>query len=351
MSFSTYFVEQRSTKTSVFYNQINTLINWDKIDKVISRYYSKGNTLKGAKPYSGVLLFKMLLLGIWNDLSDEKTENLVNDSLSAMRFCELSLEDSVPDHSTLSRFRTELTKSNGMDKVLGAFNKQLEKHEVIIQTGIKVDASLTDSLRKPKGDIRYSIAEDRKEDEVNEEEQKKQTAFLKKQQGKGVDTEGRWVKKGGHFHFGFKHHDAVDENGLVVAVHTTAANQHDSKGLKPLLKKTPKRYKDKGVSADKGYKVPDNDHFLAKDKIKNRVMHKANRNHPLTPWQVRFNKLISKTRWVVERTFGSIKKWFGGGTARYMGLKKTHTQHVLQAIAYNLKRAPGIIESNSLKNA
>ena len=189
MSFSTYFVEQRSTKTSVFYNQINTLISWDKIDKVISRYYSKGKTLKGAKPYSGVLLFKMLLLGTWNDLSDEKTEDLVNDSLSAMRFCQLSLEDSVPDHSTLSRFRTELTKSNGMDKVLGAFNKQLEKHEVIIQTGIKVDASLTDSLRKPKGDIRYSIAEDRKEDEVEEEEQKKQTAFLIKQQVKGVDTE------------------------------------------------------------------------------------------------------------------------------------------------------------------
>ena len=209
------------------------------------------------------------------------------------------MEDSVPDHSTLSRFRTALTNSNGMDKILGAFNKQLEKHNVIIQTGIKVDASLTDSLRKPKGNIRYSIAEDRKEDEVNEEEQKKQSVFLKKQQGKGVDTEGRWVKKGGSFHFGFKHHDAVDENGLVVAVHTIAANQHDSKGLIALLKKTPKRYKDKGVSADKGYKVPDNDRFLTKDKIKNHVMHKAYRSRPLTP----------KTRWVVERTFGSIKKW------------------------------------------
>lgn len=73
-------------------------------------------------------------------------------------------------------------------------------------------------------------------------------------------------------------------------------------------------------------------------------------SRPLTHWRVRFNKLISKTRWVVERTFGSIKKWFGGGVARYKELEKTHTQHVLQAIAYNLKRAPGIIVSNSLKN-
>ncbi len=180
MLFSTCFVEQRTIKTSVFYNQINTIINWDKIDKVISRYYHKEEVLLGAKPYSGVLLFKMLLLGIWNDLLDEKTENLINDSLSAMRFCGLNLEDSVPDHSTLCRFRTALTKSKGMDKVLGAFNKQLEKHEVIVHTGIKVDASLTDSLRKPKGDIRYSIAEDRKEYEVDEDVQNKQTVLLKK---------------------------------------------------------------------------------------------------------------------------------------------------------------------------
>ncbi len=78
-------------------------------------------------------------------------------------------------------------------------------------------------------------------------------------------------------------------------------------------------------------------------------MNKAYRNRSLIPWQQLFNKLISKTPWVVERTFGSIKKWFVGDKARYMGLDKTHTQHILQAIAYNLKRAPEIIVSNSLK--
>jgi IS5 family transposase len=164
-----------------------------------------------------------------------------------------------------------------------------------------------------------------------------------------VDTEGRWLKKGKRCVFGFKRHDAVDENGMIVAVHTVRANEHDSKGLKPLLKKTPKRHTQHGVSADKGYKVPDNDQLLTDMKIKNRLMHRAYRNRPLTGWQKLFNRLISKTRWVVERTFGSIKKWFGGGKARYIGLRKTHTLHVLLAIAYNLKISPGIIMSNSLK--
>ncbi|XOD67021.1 MAG: transposase [Flavobacteriales bacterium Tduv] len=33
---------------------------------------------------------------------------------------------------------------------------------------------------------------------------------------------------------------------------------------------------------------------------------------------------MSKTRWVVERTFGSIKRWFGSVKARYKGLARVH---------------------------
>jgi len=53
--------------------------------------------------------------------------------------------------------------------------------------------------------------------------------------------------------------------------------------------------------------------------------------------------LVSKTRYKVERVFGNIKRWFRSAGARYIGLEKTHTQHVMEAIAYNLYRAPNII--------
>ena len=36
-----------------------------------------------------------------------------------------------------------------------------------------------------------------------------------------------------------------------------------------------------------------------------------------------------------------------GGTARYVGLAKTHAQHVMEAIAHNLYRAPGLIVANA----
>jgi len=39
---------------------------------------------------------------------------------------------------------------------------------------------------------------------------------------------------------------------------------------------------------------------------------------PLTHWQKKYNRLISKKRWVVERTFGGMRRWFRCGMARYI---------------------------------
>ena len=43
-------------------------------------------------------------------------------------------------------------------------------------------------------------------------------------------------KKAGKLHYGYKKHFLSDDNGLVLTVRTTAANQHDSKSLEPLIK-------------------------------------------------------------------------------------------------------------------
>jgi len=86
---------------------------------------------------------------------------------------------------------------------------------------------------------------------------------------------------------------------------------------------------------------------LLKDKkLKNHILKKAKKNQPLTAWEQKFNKLVGKVRFKVERTFGSVKRWFSGGTARYKGLEKMHTQNLIEAMCYNLYRSPGIIASN-----
>lgn len=341
MSFSSAYVEKRTAKNT-FYKQINLLINWQHVDNEINKVYLPGNSAVGHPPYSGVLLFKMLLLGVWNgSLSDRQVEEMVNENLSAMRFCGLALEDSVPDHSVMSRFRTCLAKNNTFEVLINLINKQLEAHEIIVKTGIKIDATITDSPRKPKGATTYIIAEDRKEDEAKTEEKEKQTIDIEavKKVQSGVDTDARWIKKGGKTHYGYKEHIATDENGLVLGVTTTPANEHDSLEFEKLLEKIDLPAQ-ANIFADKAYKSTKHDKLLKDKGLKNRIHHKAVKNKPLTRWQKRFNRLLSQHRYTVERTFGSQTLWFGVGLAKYVGIVKMHAQHLIESIAYNLKRSP-----------
>ncbi|MFV0247697.1 MAG: transposase, partial [Tenacibaculum sp.] len=65
---------------------------------------------------------------------------------------------------------------------------------------------------------------------------------------------------------------------------------------------------DIALKADKGYQSKKNEALLKKRKLKNHILKKAYKNKPLTKWEQRFNKLIGKTRFKVERTFGGIKR-------------------------------------------
>ena len=108
MSFSTYAISQRKIKAR-FFDQINLLIDWNQVNELIIKHYKKGKSADGRPSYSGLILFKMNLLQTWYGLSDYEVEEQVNDSLSFMQFVGLQLEDSVPDNSVLSRFRSCLT--------------------------------------------------------------------------------------------------------------------------------------------------------------------------------------------------------------------------------------------------
>ena len=181
MSFLSLYVEKRKLKDN-FFQQINIIINWDKVSKVLEKYYKRGASVSGRKAYPPLLLFKMSLLQTWYGLSDYETETQVNDRLSFMKFCGLRLEDEVPDHSAICRFRKTLNESQAYEPLLNEINRQLEKASILIKKGAIIDASITPTLNKPKGKKVY---------EIIEEEPPK----LKEVPKKGVDQEASWTKK------------------------------------------------------------------------------------------------------------------------------------------------------------
>ena len=348
MSFTAAYVSRRKLKTE-FFTQINKLVNWNEIDSLIKQHYNKGESVAGRPSYPGLLLFKMCLLQTWYGLSDYEVEEKVNDCLSFMQFVGLQLEDDVPDHSIISRFRTELTKKEAFEKIFEKINRQLEGKGLIVKTGAIVDATITDSPRKPKGKTTYEVADDRKEDDRKEEDVQAEVAQkqLIKVTQPGVDQEAAWLKKAGKLHYGYKKHLCTDAaEGMITAVVTTPANESDMNHLIDVVDKSSLNKKAK-VKADKGYASAANRKALKDSGFKDNIMHKAAKNKPLTYWQIRFNQLISKTRYKVESTAASMKRWFRAAAARYVGLARTHTQHLMEAMAYNLYRSPGIV----LKNA
>ena len=164
----------------------------------------------------------------------------------------------------------------------------------------------------------------------------------------GVDTEAAWLKKAGKLHYGYKKHLCTDAaEGMITAVVTTSANESDMHHITDVIDKA-RLKKGAKIKADKGYASTTNRQALKDRGFKDHIMHKAMKNKPLTAWQIKSNQIISKTRYKAERTVGSMKRWFNAAIARYIGLAKTHTQHLMEAIAYNLYRSPNIVAKHSL---
>lgn len=217
----------------------------------------------------------------------------MNDRLSFSRFVGLGLEDVAPDSTTVCRFRNILVEADPYDMVLNEINSRLEQQGVIVKRGAIVDASITDSPRRPRGRKEYEIVEDRNEETGMLASEK---SMLKEKLKPNVDGEAHWVKKMGKLHFGYKQHSVTDENGLVLAEETTAANESDIKHLETPLKKA--NLPEKAlVYADKGYDSAENKETLTRMKLKSRIMHKGTRSHKITERERRINVAISKIKY------------------------------------------------------
>ena len=99
--------------------------------------------------------------------------------------------------------------------------------------------------------------------------------------------------------------------------------------------------KDTTVYADKGYDSTENRQHLEEHQLLDGIMRKAHRNRPLTETQTKRNRYLSKTRYVVEQSFGTLTlhRKFRYARAAYFGLIKVSAQSHLKAMCLNLLKA------------
>ena len=108
-SFFGQWVYDRVVPERHFLRQLDALIEWQVFTEKLLRLY-RGGADVGRPPYDPAVILKMLLVSYLYDLSERQTEAYVNDSLSAKCFLGLAVDEQVPDHSTLARFKDRIVK-------------------------------------------------------------------------------------------------------------------------------------------------------------------------------------------------------------------------------------------------
>lgn len=137
--------------------------------------------------------------------------------------------------------------------------------------------------------------------------------------------------------YGFKSYDNVDKDGFIRCEALTTGKLHDSNVFESLFIGT-----EEAVDADSAYKSEKHDNLLAQHGTDNRILHRAYRNKPLNDEQKQINCYASEVRSTVERAFGTLKRLYGLGKARYLGLARNQSRLSIIAMAHNLKRGVNI---------
>ena len=281
----------------------------------------------GRPPYDYVMMFKIMILQRYYNLSDDQVEYQINDRMSFMRFLHLSIADDIPDSKTVWGFRERLTDLGLVEELFSLFTNQLEALHLIVHEGKIIDASFVEVPRQ-----RNSREENKqiKSGEIPERFEK--NPHVKSQK----DTDARWTKKNNVSFFGYKNHTKQDVGSkFIVKYKVTNASVHDSQATDELLDE-----KDKGEDfyADSAYSGKPQEKIIAGKEMKNKVCEKGSRNCPLTQEQKASNRDKSKVRSRVEHIYGFMEMSMNGMNIQCIGIKRATAIIGLMNLTYNMYR-------------
>jgi transposase, IS5 family len=315
-------------KKKDFLLRLNELISWDLFRPILeeSRKKDRKNNA-GRKAIDVILLFKMLILQQFYNISDEELEYQVNDRISFMQFLGLGLEDKVPDSTSIWLFREALKKQNLIEELFEEFGEYLNQNGYSAKEGQILDATL---IPVPK---QHNTKEENAKIREGEEPEGWKDLPHKRSQ---KDQNARWTKKNDVSYFGYKNHINVDAAYKLIRVYkVTAASVHDSTVLGELLDG---ENESDDLWADSAYRSMEIEAILGDMKLESKIHERAYKSRPLTEEQQENNREKSKIRARVEHVFGAIVNEMGGKLVRVIGIERAKVCLGLKNLAYNFKR-------------
>jgi IS5 family transposase len=307
--------KRRKTRKELFLARMEALLPWAMMLEVIEPVYPKAGN--GRRPYPLDTMLRIHCMQQWYSLSDGAMEDALYEITSMRLFAKLSLDQAIPDRTTIMNFRHLLEQHQLARQLFDAVNLWLSDAGIMMKQGTLVDATLIEA-----------------------------PCSTKNKRGER-DGEMHQTKKGNQWYFGMKAHIGVDaKSGLTHSLKTTAANEHDLNQVGNLL-----HGEEAFVFADAGYQGAENREELADVKAQWAIAMRPGRlkelkKHPRKNKAViAFERLKSSIRAKVEHPFRIIKRQFGFVKARFKGLRKNDNQLAMLFTLANLFRVDQMIRA------
>ena len=307
--------------------KLDKVINWEIFREPIEEaLYVESKAPGGRPPYDKLMMFKIVILQKYYNLSDEQTEFQIKDRLSFLDFLGLQIGDNVPDEKTIWLFKEQLKEKKLSKKLFKLFADLLLSNGVIAREGSMVDASFVDVPRQ-----RNSREDNKtiKDGNIPESFKESQAKLSQK------DTDARWMTKSGERHYGYKDHINADaKTKLITEYSVSSAAPHDSTELENIISED-----DKILYADSAYRSKKIEEELKAKNITSHVHEKGYRNSPLDEQQKLTNKMKSKIRVRVEHVFGFMTNSMSDALhMTSIGLERIESSIGFLNLTYNLFR-------------
>ena len=302
------------TRKEIFLAKMENLVPWRKLVALIEPHYPKAGN--GRRPYPLEAMLRVHCLQQWYNLSDAATEDSLYEIASMRPFAHLSLDKSIPDHTTIMKFRHLLERHCLGRQIFDTINQFLEESGLLMKEGSSIDATILDAPSSTKN---------------NKGER---------------DPEMHQTKKDNQWHFGMKAHIGVDvKTGLTHTFTITAANEHDLNQAHNLL-----HGQEKYIFADSGYRGAQNrdelrdtaaDWYIAEQPSKVKKL----KEHPrINKMALKIEHLKASVRAFVEHPFRIIKCQFGFRKTCYRGIAKNDNKLAVLFALSNIYRLSQLVK-------
>jgi IS5 family transposase len=138
---ATYDNKKVMTKRERFLTEMDTIIPWPRLLKLIEPCYPKKG--KGRPPMPMESMLRIYFLQQWYSLSDPAAEEALYDIESMRRFAQLELVvDALPDETTILNFRRMVEKHRLSEVLFNDINAYLVERGIAVSQGSMVDATI-----------------------------------------------------------------------------------------------------------------------------------------------------------------------------------------------------------------